>query len=378
MIRKFWALFQNFAVDPTLYKESRSGFYTSLRALKYSLRGGYKPDEFKDGGYVSLRQLEKEQANLLKSVANFKFTNVETIYFPISKRLSLLCFITFLLPFSVLSRRVAYSLTSLVIYVRLTHDRREKIFTYYGFVEEVKNCLWLCRQNKEPIDYFELANFFDDTMLVNARRLHVMFDLGAKYIEGSTRINVENVVYKIPSEAVLSKASDLPNKSKKVGFFASGYYARQRHQSHDEAFLKAAESGEASVIMSLAQASKNEGWNFVICPHYARNVETYQDAFDYYSAVLGSEFDVGKILATGPCHPREFNLSTTFGSNVFFDAFGQGLKVSVIDGPDVYEKFLCSAKMTDFRISQDMIKRGWVSDVLKQTDKTFLAERIGD
>ena len=112
--RNFWALFQNFEVDQMLFMESRAALYTSLRLLLYCIRGGYKPDNFDDGGYVSLRQLEREKANLLKSEVNFEFTNIETLYFPISKRLSLLCFVTFLLPFSVFSRRVSLSLMSLV------------------------------------------------------------------------------------------------------------------------------------------------------------------------------------------------------------------------------------------------------------------------
>lgn len=282
-----------------------------------------------------------------------------------------------LLPFSVFSSRLSHSLLSLVLYIRLTHDFREKIFTYFGFLEEVKNCLWLCLQNKEPIDYYELANFYDNTMVVNARRLNVTYDLGVKYLEKSDKINADNIVCQMSSKTVLSKAKNLSNKSKKVGFFASGYYARLGHGSHDLDFLNSAESSEASVINSLVRAADREGWQLVICPHYARNVEVYQDARDYYANILGSEFDIDAILAKTSCDPCEFNLSTTFGSNVFFDAFGQGFKAVIVEGPDVFQEFLYSSKMREFCVSKDMIEDGWVGSILAESNYSFLANRLG-
>ena len=377
MIKNFWALFKNYNSSPLLYHDSRSAIYVSLQALSYCLRGGYTPDQFESGGYVSFRQLEREKINLFKTDLNFQFSRIESLFFPFSKRLSLLCFVVIISFFSVFSARASYSLLSLVMYIRLTHDRREKIFTYFGFLEEVKNCLWLCQRNTESIDYYELANFYDDSMVLAARRLIVTYDLGANYLEKSEKVTVDRIVYQRPSSSILLRAENVSHNSKKVAFFASGYYSRQRHQTHDRDFLSTAERLEASVITSLARASEVEGWHLVICPHYARNVENYNEALEYYATLLGSNFDIDAMLSTTSRSPYEFNLSTTFGSNVFFDAFGQGLKAVIVEGPDVFQQFLNSSKMKEFSVSKDMIEAKWVESVLAESNYSFLAKRLG-
>ena len=374
MIGNLYSLSRFIALDKGLYKDNEYAYFKILRAYKYCILGGYRAH--KSQTYVSLRQLRIEKKALMKAVPDIAFDTLEGLGFSVFSRVKLFCFLLLLTPVGLVSRKLSSCLLSLVFYHRLTDDGAAKTFIYFGFLDEVNLCLRLCKKNNHPIGYFELANFFDNTLYITTTKLTVIYDLAKDYLLTSDKITADSIQFQIPAHVILQRAQKNQTSNKIVGFFASGYYARLRHQTHDNDFLTSSERMEAEIISELAAAADSQGWQLLICPHYTRGVEDRAQALNYYGALLHNRPDIDTLVAQTTIDPQEVNLTVTYGSNVFFDAYGLGKKAMLLEGPDVFQPFLQSKYVKPFVIDRKAVQDRAILDILHETDAQFFQARL--
>jgi hypothetical protein len=283
--------------------------------------------------------------------------------------LKLYLYYSFKNPFKIKSE-YHYHLTSIVSVAYLGILAIKKInpievdFYDYSVVPEVAALIQILSYDPSiEVHYHEYVDFVDTEMDIKTNVYYSANEICHNYVlNHKDRFQAEVYKFRQDSSCILRMNEKL-GKKRTIGLYMSGFYARKKQGGWQPNFYEEGISAEQLLIERFSEYAKSRPEvNILICPHYKRNIETYEDAKRYYKNIL-------KLKNCQLCKPNSIknspienvDLGVVLNSSVFWQRIVIGLKTifvnSVIINDCIYSSNLSNICLetidNDFEASVD-------------------------
>lgn len=126
-----------------------------------------------------------------------------------------------------------------------------------------------------------------------------------------------------------------------IGVYYTGFYARRDHNFLEHSVLQKCIKAEESLNQKIALLAKSRPeYNFILFPHYARNVENYQDAKHHYAPLTQlSNIKLMPPKTNLKSKIEHIDLGIVMNSGMFWDRLRLGKKTVFIN-PVIVTDFL--------------------------------------
>ena len=375
-------LIENESSYRTDYKNGFSYIYL-LRALKHIFSGTNLISNVSERKInVSLKYLNYE-THLSKNFGDLRFHHLESFKIRNNRRIFLILVFFKIFFYGFFTFKIKSSLIfflSLCFFEKLNDYKKTINFIYYSELPEIYGLSLLMNNSTTGFNYLELANFLTRGSAIQCNKFITLFDFIADYAKDCDFIKASKYEHIISTQDIKNKSQSFScvDRKSKVFYYTSGYYSRLIIGSHAKQFLIDNMNREYTAIERLSYLTNKLNTELILMPHYARNVESVERANEYYSIFLDKYKNVKLSQDSSKYIQNDYDLSVTYGSNVFFDQLYLGRKSIIIDGVPKLADILQYEKIKPFFYESDKISENEFRDLILQSPLEFFNHKIDD
>lgn len=231
-------------------------------------------------------------------------------------------------------------------------------FHGYAFVPDVAAFVHILANDKTLSSHFhEYMSFVDDSVHIVTNCLHSTNELSGRYAKHFyAHYHADEYVYERSFDDLIAIFGDKPASKRRVGVYSSGFYCRADHGFFEDEIINAGVIREREMLSQVYDyAIKRPDIEFIIFPHYTRDVEPFEKAVVHYRDILRlNNVSLADANKESMDEHANIELGLTTISNVFWDRLFMGFKTILIN-PIFIETFVNNTGVKNVSVATDRV-----------------------